>query len=149
MAYQISFFLYIDIKEMNLPEGSTVKVRYCVTRAFLVPICWVHIGVYIYKYIWIFPLFVYLRFSFKILGITWKYFHSIKHIEEGSCSFIKGAEEEKAHSSPSLRGMLEPGVMRNLRSKPWGEAVSGFIETCLAYGVMTPCKLNSSEQCQG
>lgn len=96
MAYQITFFLYIDIKEMNLPEGSTVKVRYCVTRAFLVPICWVLIGVYIYKYIWIFPLFVYLRFSFKILGITWKYFHSIKHIEEGSCGFTKGAEEEKA-----------------------------------------------------
>lgn len=103
---------------MNLPERSTVEVRYCVTRAFLIPVCWVHIAVYIYKYIWIFPLFVYLRFSSKVPGITWKYFHFIKHIKEGFCGFTKGAEEEKALLWPFSGSYALTGVMRNLRSKP-------------------------------
>lgn len=91
----------------------------------------------------------YLRFSSKILGITCKYFHFIKHIEEAFCGFTEGAEEETALLWPFSERYAGTGVMRNPRNKRQGEPVSGFTEMCLAYGATTPCKLNSSGQCQG
>lgn len=59
--WHTKWLLYIDVREMNLPEGS-------VTRTFLILLCWVRITVYIYKYIQIFPLF-----SLFIWGSTLKY----------------------------------------------------------------------------
>ena len=60
-----NFFLYIDVKEMNLSEGSTVEVKCSVSRAFWVPICWVYVVVYIYIFISNFPIGLLTRLDYR------------------------------------------------------------------------------------
>lgn len=45
MAYGITVFLYIDVKQMNLSEGSVIEVEYCRVVEGFIPLCWVYVSI--------------------------------------------------------------------------------------------------------